>query len=34
MQDLHDYVNPVNDRHCPKVSKETNGIIQANADVR
>lgn len=33
MQDLHDYVNPKNGRHCPMISEETNKIIQDNADV-
>lgn len=32
MQELHDYVNPKNKLHCPMISKETNGIIQSNAD--
>ena len=33
MQDLYDYVNPKNGRHCPMISEETNKIIQDNADV-
>ncbi|XP_003386357.1 PREDICTED: ribonucleoside-diphosphate reductase large subunit-like [Amphimedon queenslandica] len=32
MQDLYDYVNPKNGRHCPMISAETNKIIQDNAD--
>jgi ribonucleoside-diphosphate reductase subunit M1 len=32
MQDLYDYNHPVNKIHCPMISKETNKIIQENAE--
>jgi len=32
MEDLHTWVNPKNDKHCPMVSKETLSIVKANAD--
>ena len=33
MKDLHNYVNPKNDRKCPMISPQTNAIIQTNAEV-
>jgi ribonucleoside-diphosphate reductase subunit M1 len=32
VEDLYQYVNPVNKRKCPMVSKETYDIVKANAD--
>ncbi len=33
MEDLYNYVNPLNGRHSPMVSKETLDIVLANKDV-
>lgn len=33
MEDLYNYVNPLNDRHSPMISKETLDIVLANKDV-
>lgn len=33
MEDLYNYVNPLNDRHSPMISKETLDIILDNKDV-
>lgn len=33
MEDLYNYVNPLNNRHSPMVSKETLDIVLANKDV-
>lgn len=34
MEDLYNYVNPLNERHSPMISKETLDIIVENKDVR
>lgn len=34
MEDLYSFVNPLNERHSPMISKETLDIILANKDVR
>lgn len=34
MEDLYNYVNPLNERHSPMIAKETLNIILANKDVR
>ena len=33
MEDLYNYVNPLNSRHSPMVSKETLDIVMDNKDV-
>lgn len=33
MEDLYNYVNPLNSRHSPMISKETLDIVLANKDV-
>lgn len=34
MEDLYNFINPLNGRHSPMISKETLDIILANKDVR